>query len=160
MRIRRLFSSAPTFGGLVAVSALALGSTLAHADGIEVPLDQVRILTFVAPVKTVFVGNSVFADVTVIDRTHVFVLGKSFGTTNLIALDDKGREVLNEQITVVPRPGSAVTLQRGAGKISLNCNSGTCESAPTPGDDPAPYTAVSGQITARESTAVKAAEGK
>jgi len=156
-RPRALFT--PTFGVLAGLTGLFLATT-AHAAGIEVALDQVRILTFAAPVKTVFVGNPVIADITVIDPTHVFVLGKNFGITNVVALDEKGRETLNEQVTVLERPGSAVTLQRGAAKTTLNCNSARCETTPTPGDDAERFATVSGQIDNRDAASLKAANGQ
>src|SRR5258706_16202296 len=158
IRPRALF--APAFGILAGLTGLFLATTAARADGIEVPLDQVRILTFVGPVKTVFVGNPVIADITVIDPTHVFILGKNFGTTNVVALDAKGRETVNEQVTVLERPGSTVTLQRGAGRVTLNCSSARCEETPTPGDDTEHYATVSGQIDNRESSSLKAANGQ
>src|SRR5258706_759291 len=157
IRPRALF--APAFGILAGLTGLLLATTAAHAAGIEVALDQVRILTFAGPVKTVFVGNPVIADITVIDPNHVFILGKNFGTTNVVALDAKGRETLNEQITVLERPGSTVTLQRGATKRTLNCTSARCESAPTPGDETENYAIVSGQIESREASSLKAASG-
>src|SRR5258708_34513006 len=135
---------APKFGILAGLTGLLLASS-AHAAGIEVALDQVRVLTFNGPVKTVFIGNPVIADITVIDPTHVFIMGKNFGTTNVVALDAKGRETLNEQITVLERPGSTVTLQRGAGRTTLNCSSARCQLTPTPGDDTERYAPVSGQ---------------
>ncbi len=150
---------APTFGILAGLTGLFLASS-AHAAGIEIALDQVRVLTFNGPVKTVFVGNPVIADITVIDPNHVFILGKNFGTTNVVALDAKGRETLNEQVTVLDRPGSIVTLQRGATKRTLNCTSARCEPAPTPGDETGDYASVNGQIDSRESLSVKAASGQ
>ena len=159
MTIRPRAVFAPTFGIIAGLTGLFL-ATSAPAAGIEVALDQVRVLTFNGPVKTVFVGNPVIADITVIDPTHVFILGKNFGTTNVVALDAKGRETLNEQVTVLERPGSAVTLQRGASKTTLNCNSTRCEASPTPGDDTERFATVSGQIDNRESSSIKAASGQ
>ena len=82
--------------GICLASAVA-GS--AQAADLTVSMDQVRTITFANPVKTVFVGNPVIADVTVIDSKHVFLLGKNFGTTNLVALDDAGKQMVNDQIT-------------------------------------------------------------
>ena len=160
MTFRRSLRFRPALLLLAAIAGLCPAASIAWADDLEIPLDQVRVLAFKAPVKTVFVGNPVIADITVIDTTHVFVLGKNFGTTNVVALDEKGNESLNQQITVLDRPGSAVTVQRGAAKTTLNCTSTRCEAAPTPGDDTAPYEAVSGQIDKREAQTAKAAGGQ
>ena len=140
----------------------------ARAAEIDVPLDQVRSITLETAAKTVFIGNPVIADVTVIDATHVFVLGKSFGVTNIIALDSLGRETMNEQVAVTERPGTAVTVQGGIARTTLMCVAGHCEAAPAPGDDATssqqrfadpPYEALTGQAERRES-AGKAAGGK
>jgi hypothetical protein len=156
---RRNLSLKPVAGAVAGLCALFAGSA-AFADNIEIPLDQVHVLAFKAPVKTVFVGNPVVADVTVIDSMHVFILGKNFGRTNIVALDDKGQESFNEQVIVLERPGSTVTVQRGAAKMTLNCNTSRCESAPTPGDENVPYDAVIGQIEKREGLSAKTASGQ
>ncbi len=141
-----------------AAFALSLAAApAADAAGFSVPLDEVKVITFKTPVKTVFVGNPTIADVTVIDPQHVFVLGKSFGTTNLVALDDRGRETVNSQISVFDRPGSVVTLHRGPAKITLSCTTVRCEAAPTPGDDKEPFEQVTTQIDRRQSLSLKAA---
>lgn len=157
MTVRRHSTDKPMLGLAAFFAGLIAAAPNAAAEDVRIPLDQVRILSFNTPVKTVFVGNPVIADITVIDSTHVFLLGKNFGTTNLIALDEKGRETVNEEITVLERPGSAVTLQRGAARTTLFCSTSRCEAAPTPGDDNAPFDAVNGQIDKREALSLKAA---
>jgi Flp pilus assembly secretin CpaC len=156
---RRHVSLKPVLGALAGLSGLLAAST-AGAQTVEIPLDQVHVLAFKTPVKTVFVGNPVIADITVIDPTHVFILGKNFGTTNVVALDEKGEEFFNEQVTVLDRPGSIVTLQRGVGKSTLNCNAARCEVAPTPGDENIPYDLLTGQIDKRNALNAKAANGQ
>src|SRR4029077_16452761 len=106
IRSRALF--APAFGIIAGLTGLLLATT-AHAAGIDVGMDQGHILTFNGPVKTVLVGNSAIADVTVIDPNHAVILGRNFATTNVVALDAKGRETFNEQVNVMERTGSAVT---------------------------------------------------
>ena len=73
-----------------------------HGDTVDpmgaeftVPMDQVRMITFQAPISTVFVGNPQIADVTVVDSTRIFLMGKNFGTTNLVALDADGNQLSN-----------------------------------------------------------------
>ena len=155
----RYLSLKPVLGVVAGLSGL-LAASIASAESLQIPLDQVHVLAFKTPVKTVFIGNPVIADITVIDPTHVFILGKNFGTTNVVALDDKGQEFFNEQVTVLDRPGSIVTLQRGVGKSTLNCNAARCEAAPTPGDENVPYDLVTGQIDKRDALNAKAASGQ
>jgi Flp pilus assembly secretin CpaC len=142
-----------TLGLMIGLTALC---PAASAAGIAVPLDEVRVITFKYPVKTVFIGNPVIADVTVIDPQHVFVLGKSFGTTNLVALDDEGNQRVNEHVSVFGRTGEAVTLHRGAAQTTLTCTPSQCVAAPTPGDDNTAFDAVTGQIEKHQAQNTKA----
>ena len=150
-RRRTISLSLASLAGLSAI--LISGAALA----VGVPMDQVRMITLGKPFKAVYIGNPIIADITVVDATHVFVLGKNFGTTNLVALDENGRQILNQEITVSGQEGTMVTLQRGQQKFTLACPAGRCESKPTPGDETKPYDDVSGQIDKREIQNVKAA---
>lgn len=125
---------------LVASIAMTTGfSASALAGGIALPIDQARVIAFAQPATTVFVGNPTMADVTVIDPTHVFVLGKAFGTTNLIALDARGKVLANEALTVEGHVASTVTLNLGSVQQTYACAAGRCEAAPVPGDAQTPY---------------------
>ena len=126
------------------------GGGTASADDFAVSMDQMRLLTFSAPVKTVLVANPVIADVTVIDNRRVFVLGKNFGVTNLVALDAAGKEIANDQVIVSGRAGTVVTLQRGPAETTFACNDDHCRAAPVPGDDKGPFDEVAGQIEKRD----------
>lgn len=126
------------------LAALSLAPA-AEAREINVPMDEVRIVTFPTAVSTVYVGNPAIADVTVIDSRRVFLLGKNFGSTNLVALDAKGNPAVSERITVFSRQGATVTLHRGAAQVTYSCSGARCESAPLPGDDNASFESVMGQ---------------
>ena len=142
-----------------AIAGILCGSAaLAQvAATINLPADEVRVITFSVPVKTVFVGNPTIADITVIDARRVFLQGKSFGTTNLLALDGEGRQVANERVAVYNRKDSVVTLQRGAERTTLSCIGERCEVSPIPGDQAEPYDTVSGQIDKRDQRLKQAA---
>ena len=101
--------------------------------GISVVMDQARLVTFLRPVKTVFVGDPTVADVNIVDSRHTFILGKTFGVTNIIALDANGAQIENKQITVVNHQ-AAVTLNRGPDQYNLSCTLAHCEVTPRPGD--------------------------
>ena len=137
-----------------------LTATPAFAGGMQVNLDQVRTITFRSPVSTVYVGNPAIADINMIDSRHAFVLGKSFGTTNLIALNHQGVSVANEQITVMGDQGSTVTLNRGAARITYDCSAGRCERTPTPGDDKTAFSDAIEQNGAHQDANKKAATGQ
>lgn len=129
-----------------------------HGDGgITVPMDEARVVTFQKPVATLFVGNPVIADVTIIDARHAYVLGKTFGATNVIGLDSDHKQVLNSQIYVTNRMVGSVTLNRGAETYNYACTRLHCETNPRPGD-PAVYVGNTEQATQQhEDAGAKAA---
>jgi hypothetical protein len=147
------------WAALAAACGSALMANAATAADIVVSMDEARLVTFGQPVKTVFVGNPSIADITVVDSRHIFVLGKAYGTTNLIALDEGGNQTINDQISVFGRPGTMVTVQRGVAQSTLACDGLRCEATPLPGDDADKYEAVSAQIEKRQDMASKAAGG-
>ena len=121
---------------LAGASALVAGSGTALAGDIQLKMDQVRVVSIKTPFKSISVGNPLIADATVIDENHVFVVGKEFGTTNLVAVDDEGNQVAEEMITVTTQQGRMVTLQRGANWSTLTCNAERCDVRPTPAMNP------------------------
>jgi len=137
--------------------AAALLSGSAFGGELRLDMDQAYLITTKAPFKTVSVGNSLIADVTAVDDPHLLIFAKQFGTTNLIAIDGKGKPITEEQITVTTQRGQIVTLQRGARWSTLTCTTERCDIRPTPGDDPLRFQQESGQITAREGANTTAA---
>lgn len=145
-------------GSLAAIAGAVLVSSVVAADPITISANQVRVVTFKKPVKTVFVANPVIADITVINSTRAFLLGKTLGTTNIIALDEQGQEALNDKITVLSEPGNLVTLQRGKAQSTLSCIDERCQTAPVIGDAQDGFETTLGQIT--KADAMKAAAGR
>lgn len=139
-----------SLGCVAGLSALVLMSGTAFAGSINLAMDQVRVVTFKTPFKAVSVGNPLIADATVVDETHVFLTGKEFGTTNLVAVDDEGNQVAEETITVTTQQGRMVTLTRGPTQSTLTCNATRCDVRPTPGDEIARYRDETTQIQVRE----------
>jgi hypothetical protein len=103
------------------------------ASGVGVTVDQARLVSFPEPVKTVYVGNPWIADVSMVDSQHAFLLGKTFGVTNMIALSADGKQISNQQVTVMNN-GAAVTVNRGADQFNYMCTLSHCETSPRPGD--------------------------
>lgn len=102
-------------------------------DGIGVIVDQARLISFPQPVKTLYVGNPWIADIQMIDPQHAFVLGKTFGVTNLIAMSANGNQISNQQLSV-SNNNVAVTVNRGADQYNYSCTLAHCEAAGRPGD--------------------------
>ena len=122
-------------GSLAVLMGAALGSSALAADPLTIEANQVRVLTFKTPIKTVYVANPMIADITVIDSNRAFLLGKNIGSTNIIALDERGREAFNDKITVLAEPGNIVTVLRGSkGQVTMSCMEDRCQQRPTVGD--------------------------
>lgn len=143
---------------LVAIAAFVASSAVpAAASGVSVTIDQAKIIKFKEPVSTVYVGNPVMADISMIDPQRAFLLGKAFGTTNLIALDDKGKVLSEMTLTVHSQNNSTVTLNRGAAQYTYACAGSRCEAAPMPGDATQFYSQAMSENSQRQQTAAKAA---
>jgi predicted aconitase len=54
--------------------------------------------------------------------------GKGFGVTNLVVLDQEGRPIVDEQITVVRQDASSVRIYRRAEIQTMSCTP-YCESS-------------------------------
>jgi hypothetical protein len=131
---------------------------VSHADdGVSVVMDQVRIVTFKRPISTVFVGNPVIADATVIDPYHAFILGKAYGVTNLIALSAQSQTIANQQITVANRSGGVVTLNKGASQFTYSCTTAHCETNPRPGDQKGYFDDNEASVSSHQEQSIRAA---
>jgi Flp pilus assembly secretin CpaC len=141
---------------------LALPSPVAAA-GLAISMDEVRTVSFGAPVATVYVGNPAIADVNMIDARHAFVIGKGFGTTNIVALDGSGKEVSNVSVAVLAGANDAestLVLNRGTQRVTYSCTSSHCEATPEPGDGKDAFDIINQQLSAHSDNAKKAAVGQ
>ncbi len=126
----------------------------ASADGgLTVPMDEAKMITFTQPIATLFIGNPTIADVTAIDSHHAYLLGKTFGVTNMIGLDSNNHQVMNAQINVTNRMMGSVTLNRGAETYNYSCTRLHCETNPRPGDPTAYVSATEGTAQQHEANA-------
>ncbi len=139
------------------VALTLLSAAPAHAAGVSVAMDEVRTVTFPKTVATIYVGNPAIADINMIDSRHAFILGKGYGSTNMLALDQDGKQVSNTHISVLARQDSSLTLQRGANRVTYSCTAAHCEVTPQPGDGKDAFDAANSQIAAHSATAKTAA---
>ncbi len=95
-----------------AFAVLAAGS--AGAQSLQLEVDQTQPLRFQRPVTGVVVGNASIADVIVHDSNVLFVVGKSVGTTEILAVDVAGNTVFSGTIQIRPtKVRDMITIQRG-----------------------------------------------
>ena len=141
---------------VLAAACLALSAPALARDH-AVPADQTTLVRLPSDAEAVVVGNPSIADVTLYDARTVFVTGKLFGRTNLIALDAEGR-VIHAADVAVGRPArGALTVHRGVEKYSYAC-ADACEHEPQVGDEPDWFGARNTEQNARLATSVQGAE--
>lgn len=121
-------------GAAAGAGLAAIVATAAQAADMSVPVNSSQPLTLTSPAATVMVSNPLVADVNVQNSTLVYILGKTYGQTDLVALDKDGKQILNMEINVTAPNNSMVTLTRGVGQYSYNC-SPRCEAVAAQGDD-------------------------
>ncbi len=130
---------------LAGVSILAcagLGAKPARAEDLIVKYDQSELLRLPRPASEIIIGNPAIADISVQSGTLLVVTGKTFGITNLIALDAK-RDVIEERRIFVRRDDTrVVNLQRGTQRQTYNCTP-QCNPSIIIGDEPGYFDTIS-----------------
>jgi Flp pilus assembly secretin CpaC len=88
---------------------------------VAVMIDHAKVLRLPERTQTVIVGNPIIADVSVQKNGILVLTGKSYGRTNLIALDGAGALIAESTISVQAPTDSVVTVQRGLDRESYSC---------------------------------------
>lgn len=129
------------------VAALASAAVLAapaavtaQSASLNVEIDQATRVQLRAPAGSVIVGNPQIADVTVVDSNTLYITGKGYGVTEVVAVDAIGRTVFQSQVVVSEGAGSGrVRVWRGAQATEMACGAscspsvrGASGSSPTP----------------------------
>ncbi len=110
-----------------AVLATAICSA-ASATGIEVIMNQAKIVKLSRPADTIVIGNPAIADASVQDASTVVLTGKGFGVTNIVILDLEGNPIVDEQIVVSRQSAESIRIYRRSEVQTLSCTP-YCESA-------------------------------
>jgi hypothetical protein len=141
-----------------AVIAMGALAPAAVAGDIVVKYDQSQLLRVPRPVSSIIIGNPSIADVTVQSPNLLVVTGKTFGITNVIALD-ADRNVIQDQRVVVVRDGtSQVSLYRGTKRETYNC-APHCNPSLMAGDDAKYFGEVKSGFEGKTQFSDKAADG-
>lgn len=113
---------------LIASTMLLAGAQAIAASGINVMMNQAKIVKLARPADTIVIGNPLIADASVQDATTIVLTGKGFGVTNLVVLDAEGNPIVDEQITVSRDNPNSVRVYRRAAVQTLSCTP-YCESS-------------------------------
>jgi Flp pilus assembly secretin CpaC len=125
-----------------------------EAASVVVSVDNAKVIRLPERTATVVVGNPIIADVSLQKNGIVILTGKSFGSTNLIALDAQGGMLAESSIMVQGSTSSMVTVQRGLDRESYSCTP-ACQPAVALGDAQRYFSEVSGQAGQRTSLATQ-----
>jgi hypothetical protein len=119
--------------GLLAIVLLAAAAPAPAGNRISIGLNQTLRIPLTGTASSVVVANASIADITMVDAHSAVVIGKAFGTAQVMVLDAGGRTLLDSLVTVSAQPdtriGSEVqiTLFRGGQPpVHYNCG-GRCE---------------------------------
>lgn len=112
---------APLFGLALVAAPLA---AVAQSAPLRVEIDQAMRIPLRAAAGSVIVGNPLIADVTVVDSNTLFITGKGYGITEIVAVDAIGRTVFQRQVVVSEGAGSGrVRVWRGGQPTEMACGS-------------------------------------
>jgi hypothetical protein len=120
--------------GATFMAAVALEATQARADDLVVKYDQSQLLRLPRPAAEIIIGNPTIADVSVQGGNLLVVTGKTFGITNIIALDVERNVIQDQRVLVQRDERKVVNLHKGSKRESYNC-SPQCNPSMTVGDD-------------------------
>ena len=130
---------------VVAAAAILAAPAIvaAQSASLNVEIDQARRVQLRGAAGSVIVGNPQIADVTVVDSNTLYITGKGYGVTEVIAVDPIGRTVFQSQVVVTSGDsGGRVRVWRGGQATEMACasscspsvrgTSGSAAEAPTP----------------------------
>jgi Flp pilus assembly secretin CpaC len=105
------------------------------AESISVIVDQAKLVKLPEKIATIVVGNPLIADVSLQPGGMMVVTGKSYGVTNVMALDRQGTVLIDRLVQVEGPTDKLVTVYRGVDRESYSCTP-TCQRRVTLGDAP------------------------
>lgn len=114
------------------ITALLLAAGLSgsvFARPFEVPADHAALIRLPSAASAIIIGNPTIADATLYDAQTIFLTGKVYGRTNLIALDASGAVIYSSDLVVTPATRDRVEVFRASTKQSYVCTP-DCEPIP------------------------------
>lgn len=111
-----------------------LAGSVAHAEDLIVKFDQSQIVRLSRPASEIIVGNPSIADVAIQSGNILVVTGKSFGITNIIALDAERNVIQDQRVSVRRDEAGVVNVHKGTSRQTYACMP-QCNPTITVGDD-------------------------
>ena len=117
----RLVLTTTRFTAALAGAACLFAAGLAQAQSLSVGIDRSARVALRGSAASVIVGNPAIADVTVVDANTLFVTGKGYGVTEVVAVDGLGRTIYQGEVIVSGGSTGSVRVWRGAQATELAC---------------------------------------
>ncbi len=120
----------------------------AERGELSVTVDRAKVIRLPERTQTVVIGNPAIADMLIQKNGVVVVTGKSYGVTNLIALDANGNMLAESTVSVSAPSDAIVVVQRGLERQSYSCTP-NCQPSVLLGDAATYFSENRGQADAR-----------
>lgn len=111
----------PVIVGVALAAAMMAAPALAQSRNLTVEIDRAQRVQLNGVASSVVVGNPQIADVTVVDANTLFVIGKGYGVTEVVAVDAIGRTLFQGEIAVTAGSTGAVRVWRGGQATEMAC---------------------------------------
>lgn len=90
-------------------------------ETVSVVMDQALVVRAPEKIRTMILGNPSIADISSEGKGMLVITGKSYGSTNLVLIDEDGRVAGETLIHVGPARAGVVTVQKGDVKEAYSC---------------------------------------
>lgn len=131
---RRPLATVACAAALIA-SLTAAGVAAAQSAPLNIQIDRSQRVALRGAAGSVIVGNPAIADVTVVDANTLFITGKGYGVTEVVAVDAIGRTVFQSQVIVTGGSTGSVRVWRGAQATEMACAASCAPSIRSTGSD-------------------------
>ncbi len=128
----------------IASATILVTTASAFANDLIVRYDQSQLLRLPRAVSQVIIGNPSIADASIQASNLLVVTGKTFGVTNIIALDKQGNVIQDQRVIVQRDDMRMVNLHKGSQRQSFTC-APNCTPTVTIGDDKDYFERIGGQ---------------
>ncbi|WP_395945211.1 pilus assembly protein N-terminal domain-containing protein [Brevundimonas sp.] len=106
---------------LASASIAAPVAALAQSGALNVEIDRSARVQLRGSASSVIVGNPQIADVTVVDANTLFIVGKGYGVTEVVAVDGVGRTLFQREVVVTGGSTGSVRVWRGGQATEMAC---------------------------------------
>lgn len=113
----------PLLAAAVALAASTGGAAIAQSasGALTLQVDRSQRVSLNGSADSVIVGNPLIADVTVVDANTLYITGKGYGVTEIVAVDAIGRTLFQNQVVVTGGQTGSVRVWRGGTATEMAC---------------------------------------